>query len=69
MIDKGPSINKGPWPSVSFYKLPQMIQGTSGEVIKYTSKKGPFYVNGDGRSNWKWPLVICQSDINGPIQS
>ena len=46
-------------------KLHKMIQGTSGEVIKLTSKKGPFYVYGDGRPNWKWPTVICQSDING----
>ena len=33
-IDKGPFLNKGPWPSVSFCKLPQMIQGPSGKVIK-----------------------------------
>ena len=31
--------------------------------------KGPFYVYGDGHPNWKWPTVICQSDINGPIIS
>ena len=24
---------------------------------------------GDGRPNWKWPTVICQSDIKGPIRS
>ena len=24
-------------------------------------------MSGDGCPNWKWPVVICQSDINGPI--